>query len=154
MEKILVSACLMGEKVRYDGKSQQLLNESLLLWQQQQRIVSLCPEVAGGLSIPRYPAEIQLIDGRVINCKDEDVSQQFIKGAEHALHVCQKLNIRFALMKESSPSCGSNMIYDGSFSNKKIIGEGVTVGLLRENGVKVFSEKNIMELVKAINNLS
>lgn len=154
MEKILVSACLMGEKVRYDGKSQQLLNDSLSLWEQQQRIVSLCPEVSGGLSIPRHPAEIQKIDKRILTCNDVDVSQQFIKGAQHALLICQKQNIRFALMKESSPSCGSTTIYDGSFSQTKINGEGVTVALLRKNGIRVFSEKNIQDLVKAIDNLS
>lgn len=145
MKKILVSACLLGEKVRYDGGSQLQNNSKLSLWQHQGRIISLCPEVAGGLPIPRAPAEIQL-DSRIITQQGVDVSAEFLTGAEKALFICKKHQIHFALLKESSPSCGSHLIYDGSFSNTKVKGMGLTAKLLHDNGIKVFSEQQIEEL--------
>lgn len=154
MDSVLVSACFLGEKVRYDGKGKSLINETLQLWQQQNRLRSFCPEVAGGLPVPRQPAEIQPTDGRIITCDGDDVTSQFIKGAQQALAVCQQHNIRFALLKESSPSCGSTMVYDGFFQNKKIIGAGVTTTLLRENGIQVFSENNITALISAVEHLN
>lgn len=149
-DKILVSACLLGEKVRYDGGSQLIINEILDVWRAEGRIVSLCPEVVGGLSIPRQPAEIQSKYGRVITCDNQDVTTQFVNGANKALQLCQQLNIRFALLKESSPSCGSTDIYDGSFTGNKVLGEGITAKLLRENGIKVYSEKSIATLIEEI----
>ncbi|GHE88671.1 DUF523 domain-containing protein [Thalassotalea profundi] len=150
MKKILVSACLLGEKVRYDGNSQQQHHVMLNKWQQQGRIISICPEVAGGLTIPREPAEIQP-DSRVITQKGINVGHQFLLGAEKALFLCQKYEIRYALLKESSPSCGSHTIYDGTFSNSKISGMGVTAALLEENGIQVFSEHQIDELNHLLN---
>jgi len=147
MEKILVSACLLGDKVRYDGGSQQLVDHSLLRWQLQQRLVKICPEVSGGLPVPRAPAEIDRFTNRVITRQAIDVTDEFTRGAELALKLCQLHHIRFALLKESSPSCGSTTIYDGSFSNIKINGEGITARLLTSNGIKVFSEKNIELLI-------
>lgn len=117
MKRILVSSCFLGEKVRYDGKSKSLINDTLLLWKKQKQLISFCPEVAGGLSVPRQPAEIQQNNGLIITCDGEDVSRQFIKGAQRALDICQQHDIHFALLKESSPSCGSTTIYDGSFQN-------------------------------------
>ena len=151
MEKILVSACLLGEPVRYDGNSQLLINETLSLWRKQGRLVSICPEVAGGLSIPRPPAEIQPVSGEIMTCDGQNVSQQFHHGAYQALSICQQHQIKFALLKESSPSCGSNTIYDGSFSKQKTLGEGVTTKLLQSQGIKVFSENNIAELIELMN---
>lgn len=145
MKKILVSACLMGEKVRYDGNSQQQHHLTLKKWQQQGRIISVCPEVSGGLTIPREPAEIQR-DSRIITQQGIDVSHQFLIGAEKALSLCKKYHICYALLKESSPSCGSHSIYDGTFSSTKITGMGLTAKLLTENGVQVFSEHQIDEL--------
>lgn len=145
MDKILVSACLLGEKVRYDGGSQRQKNVKLSLWQQQGRIISLCPEVAGGLPIPRAPAEMQ-IDSRIITQQGIDVSIEFSAGAEKALYLCKKHQIHYALLKESSPSCGSHSIYDGTFSNTKIAGMGLTAKLLHQNGIRVFSEQQIEEL--------
>lgn len=148
MTKILVSACFLGEKVRYDGKCQSLLNETLLHWRQNKQVVSFCPEVAGGLSVPRQPAEIQGESQCIVTCDGVDVSEQFNKGAQRALKLCQQHNIGIALLKESSPSCGSTTIYDGTFTDKKINGEGVTTALLRKNGIRVFSEKNISVLIQ------
>jgi len=150
MEKILISACLLGDKVRYDGGSQLLLNKSLQRWQQQARLVSICPEVAGGLSIPRDPAEIQHHSKQVLTIKDKDVTTQFLLGAELALKLCHYHNIRYAVMKESSPSCGSTKVYDGSFSGCKISGQGITAALLKKHGIAVYSEETIAELVKII----
>jgi len=144
-DKILISRCFLGENVRYNSKVIPLRHPLLTLWQQQKRFVAICPEVFGGLSVPREPAEQQPID-KVITISGVDVSQQFQLGAKQALLLCQQHNIRFALLKESSPSCGSTLIYDGSFSNKKIAGQGITSKMLMQQGIKVFSENNLEKL--------
>ena len=150
MNKILVSACFLGQRVRYNGKAKALSHQLMSSWQQQGRFISICPEMAGGLSVPRSPAEIQLDNSLVINSQKTDVTAEFLLGAQKALALCKKHNIRFALLKESSPSCGSQMIYDGSFSNKKISGQGITSQLLTSNGIEVFSEFNITKLAERI----
>ena len=157
MEKILISACFLGEKVRYDGKANTLTHDIIQQWRNENRLVSVCPEVSAGLSTPRVAAEIQPItvsvhrplssQKQVLTQQGEDVSDAFYRGANIALEVCQKNNIRFALLKESSPSCGSTDIYDGSFMKRKIKGEGLTVELLRKYNIEVFSEKNIESLL-------
>ncbi len=149
-DKILISACFLGERVRYNAKIKALENELLNHWQQQGRLVSICPEVIAGLSVPRSPAEINNITKQVITCDGIDVTVSFNRGAQQALLLCQKQSIRFALLKESSPSCGSNSIYDGSFSQQKISGEGLTTRLLRQHGIEVFSEHSISELAQLI----
>jgi len=154
MEKILVSACLLGDKVRYDGGSQQLVDRSLLKWQSEQRLVKICPEISGGLPVPRAPAEIEALTSRVITQQAVDVTDEFNCGAELALKLCKLHDIRFALLKESSPSCGSSTIYDGTFSGTKIIGAGITAQLLTNNGIKVYSEKNIELLIVEITKLN
>jgi len=149
---ILISACLLGEKVRYDGNdlSSDLLIEHPILksWLKQNQLISICPEVSGGLPIPRPPAEIQKLDGnliKIINIKNIDVTNEFSIGAKKALAVCQKNNIKIAILTESSPSCGSSKIYDGRFKNNKIAGEGITTKLLRKNNIKVFSQYQLEE---------
>lgn len=150
VDKILISACFLGERVRYNGKIKALENELLAQWQRQGRLVSICPEVISGLSVPRSPAEINTSTKQVITCDGRDVTEQFNNGAKQALLICQKQSIRFALLKESSPSCGSNTIYDGSFSQQKIVGEGLTTNLLRQHGIQVFCEHSIAELAQLI----
>lgn len=145
-DKILISRCFLGENVRYNGKTIPLNHRLLTLWQQQNRLIAICPEVSGGLSVPREPAEQHPSSGKIITVSNIDVSAQFNLGAKKALALCRQHNIRFALLKESSPSCGSTLIYDGSFSNHKIVGQGVTSMLLTQQGIKVFSENNIEEL--------
>jgi len=149
MQKILVSACLLGEKVRYDGKVLATTLSLLSLWRSQNRLVSLCPEVRGGLSVPREPAERQE-NGEIITVSNVNVSAAFQQGAKQALQLCLQHNIQFALLKESSPSCGSTLIYDGSFSGKKITGEGSTTALLRQHNIEVFSELTIDKLAKRL----
>lgn len=149
-EKILISACFLGQKVRYNGKIKTLEHELITQWHQQGRLVSICPEVIGGLAVPRPAAEINQLSGKVIASNGIDVSKEFEQGAIKALELCQKYGIQFALLKESSPSCGSKFIYDGTFSNNKISGEGKTTKLLRENGIKVFSELTLTELASIV----
>lgn len=149
MEKILISACFLGLNVRYNGRTKPLHLDCINQWQQQGRLIVVCPEVAGGLAVPREPAEIQS-NGQVITQIGCDVTPAFNKGAEHALYLCQQHKIRYALLKESSPSCGSNTIYDGSFSNHKVSGLGITAKLLVDNGIRVFSEGTVEELVNLL----
>ncbi len=151
MQKLLVSACLLGEKVRYDGGDcyQQGLLEQ---WQREGRVIPLCPEVSGGLPIPRPPAEIQP-DGRVINFKQEDVTAAFKEGAKRALELCKTHDIHIAILKEGSPSCGSTKINDGSFSKTKVPGRGVVTEALENHGVRVFSEGALEDAVHYLNKL-
>ncbi|MGZ7455987.1 DUF523 domain-containing protein [Pseudomonas sp. Ma2-10] len=153
MQKILVSRCLLGHRVRYDGGASGPFDQ-LQQWLDEGRVVPLCPEVAGGLSTPRAAAEIpggqgaEVLDGRasVITTEGEDVSVEFLSGAYQALELMQKHGIRIAVLKANSPSCGNLLTYDGTFSGVKVSGEGVTAALLRRHGVQVFSE---LELPKA-----
>ena len=149
MQKILVSACLLGEIVRYDGKKVAPLSSLLTLWHSQQRLISFCPEVGGGLSVPRLPAE-QQANGEIITISGINVSAAFQQGAQQALQLCVQHNIRFAVLKEFSPSCGSQTIYDGSFSGKKISGQGLTTQLLRQHNIEVFSEFTINKLAEKL----
>jgi len=139
MQKILISACLLGEHVRYDGGNCLQQSQLLWKWQEEGRLVALCPEVAGGLPVPRPPAEIQP-DGRIITIEEREVTAAFRLGAEKALQLCKAHGITVAILKEGSPSCGSSKINDGTFSSTKVAGSGVTAQLLRENGIRVFSE--------------
>ncbi|ATX80907.1 Uncharacterized conserved protein YbbK, DUF523 family [Mariprofundus ferrinatatus] len=150
MQKILVSACLLGQKVRYDGGD--CLQHGLLdAWQSDGRLVPFCPEVAGGLTVPRAPAEIVLGDadfvlrgcGMICTQHGDDVTDAFVDGAERALAECMRHGIRIAILKEGSPSCGATRVNDGSFSGRKIDGLGVTARLLVRHGVHVFSEQQL-----------
>lgn len=147
LPKVLVSACLLGQPVRYDGRDSG--HPGLLQrWQAEGRVVPLCPEVAGGLPTPRPPAEIlggqgaQVLEGQVqvLTVGGEDVSEAFLAGARQALELVRRYGIRVAVLKSGSPSCGNRLTYDGSFSGVKVAGEGVTTALLRREGVQVFSE--------------
>ena len=143
--KLLVSACLLGDPVRYDGQAQRLADPSLRVWQQAGMLVPFCPEVAGGLPTPRPAAECQA-DGRILTGSGEDVTVAFRRGAEAALALCRREGIECALLKERSPSCGSQRIYDGRFRGVTLSGEGITANLLRQQGIRVFSEEQLDEL--------
>lgn len=142
-KKILVSACLCGDPTRYDRKSKPIDNPVFKKWIDDKVLIKVCPEVLGGLTIPRSPAEIK--NERVINKDGKDVTQNFTEGARLALKLAVENRVMFAILKESSPSCGSSNIYDGSFSGKKIPGEGIFARMLRQNNIKVFSENDIDE---------
>jgi uncharacterized protein YbbK (DUF523 family) len=157
MQKILVSRCLLGHRVRYDGGASGPFDQ-LEQWIAEGRVVALCPEVAGGLSTPRPAAEIpggqgvEVLDGsaRVLTVEGEDVSAEFLSGARQALALVEQHGIRIAVLKANSPSCGNLLTYDGTFSGVKVSGEGVTAALLKRNGVKVFSELELPEAAAAL----
>ena len=149
MEKILISACLYGQAVRYDGRDNLVDHPALQQWQAEGRLVELCPEVCGGLPIPRPPAEIQP-DGRVLTTQGDDVTAAFRAGADRALALCRRHHIRLALLKENSPSCGSHFIYDGQFSGTRVAGQGLTAAALQAAGIRVFSEHQIDQLATAL----
>ncbi|CAI8984073.1 conserved hypothetical protein [Pseudomonas sp. IT-P253] len=161
MQKILVSRCLLGHRVRYDGGASGPFDQ-LQLWVDEGRVVPLCPEVAGGLPTPRAAAEIpggqggDVLDGHasVITTEGEDVSAQFLSGACQALELVQQHGIRIAVLKANSPSCGNLLTYDGTFSGVKISGEGVTAALLKRHGVHVFSELELAEAAAALVHLA
>ena len=144
---ILISACLLGEKVRYDGGSMELENSTLKNWQKESLLIPICPEVSGGLSTPRKPAEITMDNEltKIVNIENIDVTEEFNRGAQKALQVCQQHNIKLAILTESSPSCGSSYIHDGQFDGQKIPGEGITTRLLRANNIKVFNQFQIKQ---------
>jgi uncharacterized protein YbbK (DUF523 family) len=139
-EKLLTSACLFGENVKYNGNNNKLENLSKL--SKKYEIVLFCPEVEGGLPVPRPPSEIVSTNPfKVENINGDDVTQFFIKGAKKALQLCKKLGIKKALLKENSPSCGKNYIYDGTFSKTLKKGQGITASLLSKNDIEIFCEK-------------
>lgn len=154
MTPILVSACLLGRPVRYDGSDKLADSAILRRWLQDGRVVSVCPELAGGLPVPRPAAEIEpapvseerggaaVLSGRlrVLESTGGDVTAAFVAGAQEALRVARERGIRVALLKEGSPSCGSATIHDGRFAGSTVAGDGVTAALLRSAGVAVFSE--------------
>jgi len=143
--KLLVSACLLGRPVRYDGRDKRLASELLERWAAEGRLVAICPELAGGLPVPREPAEIQA-DGRIADITGTDVTAAFQEGARQALTLAQAEGCRFALLTDGSPSCGSSFVYDGSFSGTRIAGKGVTAALLEAHGIRVFAPDRIAEL--------
>jgi uncharacterized protein YbbK (DUF523 family) len=157
MDTILISSCLFGKQVRYDGKIKPLQNTLIEFWKKEGRIVEFCPEVSGGLPVPRQPAEI--MDGgdgndvllstvKVVDRTGKDVSAEFLKGANLALDLCKKYHIKIAILTDSSPSCGSTQIYNGKFSGEKMKGVGVTTALLQKHGIKVFNQFTIHDAAK------
>ncbi len=158
MTKILISACLLGEKVRYDGKDNLQTHQRLQQWIKSARVISICPEMAGGLPTPRPAAEIETgytgkdvlkHKARIITNIKQDVTTQYVTGAEKALALTQQHHIRVAILKARSPSCGSKQIYDGSFLRQLKDGMGVTAALLSNHGIKVFDETQIDEALDA-----
>ena len=151
---ILVSACLIGYDVKYDGSNN--FSETISHWVNHKKAVPVCPEVLGGLSIPRDPAELvggdgdDVLDGKakVMTKYGEDVTDAFIKGAQQTLKIALESGASTVVLKERSPSCGGIMIYSGDFNGNKKIGQGVTTALLRRNGIEVFSEENFVDLMK------
>lgn len=143
MEKLLISACLIGTNCKYNGKNNYLeLVEEL---KKKYELIPVCPEILGGLDIPRNPSEIK--NNKVISNKGIDVTKEFNLGAKSTLEITMNNNVKIALLKDGSPSCGSNYVYDGTFSKTKIKGNGITTILLKENGIKVFSENEISKLL-------
>lgn len=143
-EKLLVSACLLGEKVRYDGTGFEI--EEMNRLKERYELIPMCPEVLGGLSVPRDPAEIR--EGHVLTADGKDVTKNYEEGARITLDYCRKNDIRKALLKSRSPSCGKGLIYDGTYTRTIVEGHGVACRLLLEKGIDVYTENEIGGLWK------
>ena len=146
---ILVSACLLGKKTKYDGGSNP--HELLKLYDDCGCFLPFCPEALGKLSIPRPPAEIFAGTGQavwqknaIVKDKNEnDVTEYFLAGATAAQELAEAHQVKYAILKENSPSCGVHSIYDGTFSHKKIKGQGVAAAALAEAGITIYSERDL-----------
>lgn len=145
METLLISACLLGVNCKYSGGNNALPAPALKALRQKYRLIPVCPETAGGLPIPREPSE--RVPGRVIGRSGRDVTAEFHKGGETARRLAELFGCKKALMKEHSPSCGSGLIYDGTFSGVLIPGDGAATELLKKAGVTVYGESRIDELL-------
>lgn len=148
MEKInlLISSCLLSNKVRWDGKILNIPNIDKL--SKYFNLIPICPEVDSGLSIPRLPSEIK--DNKVINANNEDITSYFIKGSNIAFDIAKKYNVKYALLKDKSPSCGSSLIYDGSFKGITKSGEGFTTNKLNKLNIKIYNENQIDQLIQDV----
>ena len=143
-EKLLISACLMGENVKYNGKNNRI---DLTKLQEKYQLIPFCPEVAGGLSTPRSPSEIVSYQPlKLINKEGKNVTKEFVLGAKKSLSLVKEEGIKKALLKSNSPSCSSTFVYDGNFSGNLIEGDGVTTIFLREVGVELFDENSSFKL--------
>ncbi len=138
MEKILVSACLLGINCKYNGENN--YNEKVIAYLQDKEVIPICPEIMGGLPTPRVASEIK--NGKVYSKNGEDVTKEFQKGAEETLKLAKLFGVKKALLKAKSPSCGYKKIYDGSFNNNLIDGNGITAELLLKNGIEIITEKD------------
>ena len=149
--KVLISACLLGEKIRYNGTDAFINNDLLYQLQNEGRLLPFCPELAAGFPIPRPAAEI--INGEGINViqnsayvleiNGNNVTDKFYDGAVKTLRIAELQNVKVAILKDGSPSCGVNYIFDGSFTGKTKSGKGVTAYLLEHNNIQIFSENQI-----------
>ena len=151
--KVLVSACLLGERVRYHGGDAQVASGILDRWLAEGRVVPACPEVAGGLPVPRPPAEMTGGDGAAVlagqasiaDTAGVNVTDAFVQGARQTLDLARARGVRMAVLKDGSPSCGSTFVYDGTFRGQRTAGQGVTATLLMQDGIRIFSERQLDE---------
>ena len=159
MEKVLVSACLMGARVRHDGTARALENQLLATWRTEGRLISLCPEMAAGLPTPRAPVEIapgasatDVLRGRAALYDRDglDMTGDFLNAANLALDVAQENGCRFALLTDGSPSCGSTFVHSGEFNGQTHAGEGVVAARLRAAGMQIFAQHQLADLARAL----
>lgn len=150
-----MSSCLLGDRVRYNGTDMQLDKRILERMAERYQIISFCPELEGGLQIPRDPAEIQGGTGCEVLCgkavvhtvNGDDVSREFVSGAKKLLALCKKMNIQLAILTENSPSCGSKHIYSGMFTGTKKNGDGVAAALLKMNNINVLNQHEVVGIL-------
>ena len=159
MKRVLVSACLLGQPVRYDGSSVSVESSLLHKWKSEGRLISLCPELSAGFSVPRAPAEIEpgrdgedvlIGKAKILEDTGVDVTDVFRNAAMLAVDVARKNGCVFAVLTDGSPSCGSSYIYSGKFDGGRRDGQGVVAAALRANGVKVFNQNQISELADVL----
>lgn len=147
--KILVSACLLGHNVRYDGKSKP--SNQIIELSKNHELIPICPEFMGGFRIPHDPIENK--NGRIVTKNAKDETAKLIKGSKIALDKYLVNNCAFAILKSKSPSCGRDYIYDGNFNNTLIMGDGFFTKILKENNIKIFNENEIEEINNYIEKL-
>lgn len=135
----LCSACLLGIKCRYDGRD--AINHKVIMLLKTEILIPVCPEQLGGLPTPRETAEIR--NGKVITKSGRDLTENFKRGAKETLKIAKLLDVKEALLKQGSPSCGCGRVYDGTFSGKIIKGDGITAALLKKHGIKVTTEEDL-----------
>ena len=140
---ILVSACLMGMRVRYDGKDN--ANAPVLSLMDRHHLIPVCAEVFGGLTTPRDPAE--RTGDKVVSCTGRDVTEQYVRGAEEILRLSRLYGCTLAILKEKSPSCGHGRIYDGTFSRTLVPGDGVLAEMLLKEEIRVVGESGVEALI-------
>lgn len=140
--RVLISACLLGVCCRYDGASKP--HPAALALAERHELIPVCPEQLGGLPTPRPPAERQ---GDAVHTRETDVTAQYRRGAEETVKLCKLFGCGAAVLKERSPSCGRGEVYDGTFSGTLTEGDGVTAEALLANGIPVFGESRIQELL-------
>lgn len=159
--KILISSCLFGDKVRYDGKGAEFKHYFLKELLEKNQVIKCCPEILAGFHAPRKPAEIRsktgcytnVVDLMVVQNDGIDVTDKFLLGAKKTLEIVLKNGIRMAILKDKSPSCGSVVTYDGTFSGKLIPGRGILSLLLMENNIAVFPAEHMQEAIMYYNNV-
>lgn len=140
-EKVLISACLLGVDCKYSGGNNRIDDEVLGKLKDEYELIPVCPEAYGGLTTPRAPSERS--GAKVVSHSGADVTEQFQKGAQAVLYLARLFGVKLAILKENSPSCGSGMIYDGTFSGTLISGDGVTAELLKKHGIVVIGESKL-----------
>lgn len=141
--RIIVSACLLGENCKYNGGNN--YTEEIEQLKEHFELVPVCPETFGGLKSPRSPSEI--VGDRVVSKEGEDVTDEFLSGAEQTLYIAKELNCPFAVLKERSPSCGCGTIYDGTFTGTLCNGNGIATQMLIDNEIQVFGESQIQKVI-------
>ena len=145
---IIISACLLGVNCKYSGGNNKIQELEDLM--KKEVLIPVCPEQLGGLETPRMPSEIIVKNGRkyVVDKNGNDLTIQFLKGAEETLKIVNMFNIKEAIFKSNSPSCGCGRIYDGTFSGRLVEGDGITSALLKANNIKIFNEINYLDKLK------
>ncbi len=139
--KILVSACLCGVKCRYNGGDCVCKKPEFIKWQAEGRLMPVCPEILSGLNTPRYPMEIS--KGRLITQLGEDLTEKCMLGVKETVKIARENQVELCVMKQNSPTCGCSVIYDGTFTGRRIPGAGMAAAALKKAGFKVISEEDI-----------
>lgn len=146
MINILVSACLLGENCKWNGRNN--ARDHIIKLKEKYNLIPFCSEVLGGLPTPRIPSEIR--GNKVINQIELDVTKYFTRGAQRALEIAINNHCKYAILKSRSPSCGVNKVYDGTFSKTVIEGQGITTKLLKKNKIQVFSDEEVDKLLELL----
>ena len=137
--KIMVSACLLGENCKYNGQNN--YSEKLATFLKDHTVIPVCPEVFGGLPIPRSSCEI--VNNEVLSKDGKSFTNEYLKGANMALDIARKEKVDLMILQSRSPSCGVNQIYDGTFSGNKIKGHGIFANLAINEGYKVMDIEDL-----------